>query len=73
MLDSLGELLENFWGFIVVLILLVILLAYFGSCRSKTNLEKFNSIDIDLPAAGVNKSALQEEFKKKSAYLPERG
>ena len=31
---------------------------------SKSNLEKFNSIKIDLEAAGIKKTVLQEEFKK---------
>lgn len=40
------------------------ILGYCCKTPEKSNLEKFNSIDIDLPAAGINKEALQAQFKK---------
>ena len=47
------------WGVFLGIIALCVF-----SLNSKTNLQKFNEIEIDLAAAGVNKSVLQREFKK---------
>ena len=56
---------KSLWGPCIVwgAFLGIIALCVF-SLNSKTNLQKFNEIEIDLAAAGVNKSVLQREFKK---------
>ncbi len=49
MFDWLSELLEHAWSFFILIIIVIILTALpLTVSAGKTNLEKFNSIDIDL-------------------------
>ena len=67
MFDFISDLLENAIGRIILLVSVALLLTVpgiFFSCEPElTNLDKFCAIDIDIVKAGINKTALQEQFK----------
>ena len=69
MFDFISDLLENAIGRIILLVIVALLLTVPGILFSSSNgaqpsnLDKFNSIDIDIVKAGINKTALQEQFK----------
>ena len=63
MFDWLSDMFENFRNLIIGIIIIACIAASFGILSGKSNLEKFNSIDINLPAAGINKMELQSSMK----------
>ena len=64
MFEWLSDMFENFWNLIIGIIIIACIAASFGILSGKSNLEKFNSIKINLPAAGINKMELQSQFKE---------
>ena len=64
MFNWLSDLFENVWNFIIVIIIIGCIAGSFGIFSGKSNLEKFNSIDINLSAAGIDKGELQSQFKE---------
>ena len=64
MFNWLSDLFENVWNFIIVIIIIGCMACSFGIFSGKSNLEKFNSIDINLSAAGIDKGELQSQFKE---------
>ena len=65
MLKCLSYLIDHVCNLCVVIIIIGGIAASFGIFSGKSNLEKFNSIDINLSAAGIDKEGLQSQFKKK--------
>ena len=64
MFEWLSDMFENFWNLIIGIIIIACIAVSFGILSGKSNLEKFNSIDINLAAAGINKMELQSQFKE---------
>ena len=64
MLKCLSYLIDHVCNLCVVIIIIGGIAASFGIFSGKSNLEKFNSIDINLSAAGIDKEGLQSQFKK---------
>ena len=64
MFNRLSDLFDNVWNFFIVIIIIGSIAGSFGIFSEKSNLEKFNSIDIDLSEAGINKEELQSQFKE---------
>ena len=64
MFNWLSDLFENVWNFIIVIIIIGCIAGSYGIFSVKSNLEKFNSIDINLSAAGIDKGELQSQFKE---------
>ena len=64
MFDTLSDPLKFFWKVITCVGIIIILTILLLPSRQQTNLDKFNAIDIDLAAAGINKDALLKQFKQ---------